>query len=297
MKQVELIIIGAQKAGTTSLNKYLAQHPNIYTHFTQEFPMFASLQDCEKGIENNILQSVQKDNLKNPEKTSFIAKRVGLMYNKDMLLKLKELFPDCKIVVILRNPIERAFSAFKYCRKNGMEPYEKFEDAIFVNDESRFRGNLKFKRNCDYIFRSSYLKPVQNIYGIFPSANIRIYLFEEIINDLNAPLNEMVSSLNLPQFEFDTNTNYNEGTNSKSDFFSKFVASEKSDVLKKILPLEQRMKIKLFLKNLNTDKNKTRRILMQESTRQYLTTIFSNEVKELEKTLNLPIKKYWPEFF
>ena len=107
----------------------------------------------------------------------------------------------------------------------------------------------------------------------------------------------MVSSLNLPQFEFDTNTNYNEGTNSKSDFFSKFVASEKSDVLKKILPLEQRMKIKLFLKNLNTDKNKTRRILMQESTRQYLTTIFSNEVKELEKTLNLPIKKYWPEFF
>lgn len=293
---INLAIIGAQKAGTTSLNKYLAQHPNIYTHFTQEFSMLASPEDFNNGLEKNIQETVQKSILVNPQKNCFVAKRVGVMYNEEMMQKFHEAFPDCKIIIILRNPVDRAFSAFKYCRMSGMEPYKKFEDAIFINDESRFKDK-KFKRNCDYIFRSSYLKPIKNIYKIFPADNVQIYLFEEIIKNLNQPLNEMVGMLNLPQFEFDTNKNYNEGAFAKSETLSKVIAPGNFGILKKIFSAEQRMKLKLFLKKLNAGKGRLKQEKLQPSTREHLINTFKSEVIELEFFLNLPIKKYWSDFF
>ncbi|MEO8710481.1 MAG: sulfotransferase domain-containing protein [Parafilimonas sp.] len=293
---INLAIIGAQKAGTTSLNKYLAQHPNIYTHFTQEFSMLASPEDFNNGLEKNINDTVQKSILENPEKNCFVAKRVGVMYNEEMMQRFYQAFPDCKIIVILRNPVDRAYSAFKYCRMSGMEPYKKFEDAIFINDESRFKDK-KFKRNCDYIFRSSYLKPLKNIYKIFPADNVQIYLFEEIMKNLNQPLNEMVSMLNLPQFEFDTNKNYNEGAVSKSAMLSKTIAPGNFGILKKLFSTEQRMKLKLFLKKLNADKGKPKQEKLQPQTREHLINTFKSEVTELEFFLSLPIKKYWPDFF
>ena len=293
---INLAIIGAQKAGTTSLNKYLAQHPNIYTHFTQEFSMLASTEDFNKGLEKNIQETVQKSILDNFQKNCFVAKRVGVMYNEEMMQKFHKAFPDCKIIVILRNPVDRAFSAFKYCRMSGMEPYKKFEDAIFINDELRFKDK-KFKRNCDYVFRSSYLNPLKNIYKIFPADNVQIYLFEEIIRNLKQPLNEMVSMLNLPQFEFNTNKNYNEGAVSKSAMISKTIAPGNFGRFKKFFSTEQRMKLKLFLKKLNAGKGKPNEEKLQPLTREHLIDTFKSEVIEIEDFLNLPIKKYWPDFF
>ena len=60
------------------------------------------------------------------------------MCNRDLLFKLKEHNPHVKLVIVLRNPIDRAFSAFLYCRSNGIEPYTKFEEAVFLNDPLRF---------------------------------------------------------------------------------------------------------------------------------------------------------------
>lgn len=294
--KIDLVIAGAQKAGTTSLNKYLAQHPNIYTHFTQEFEMFASTDDFDKGLYANLRRDVEKNILKQPGKEKFIAKRVGVMYNAGMMKKIYQSYPDCKIVVILRNPVDRAFSAFKYCRLAGMEPYKRFEDAVYINDPSRF-ANPNFKRNCDYIYRSSYLAPVQNMKMIFPEENIKVYLFEEIVKNLNAPLNEMIDSLRLPAFKFDTNKNYNEGGLSRSDTISNLTAPGRFNFLKKVFTVHQRVKMKSYLKKLNSKKNTSTDNTLQDDTRKYLVNTFRNEVNELEQFLKQPVKKYWPEFF
>ncbi|MBV9961197.1 MAG: sulfotransferase domain-containing protein [Parafilimonas sp.] len=294
--KIDLVIAGAQKAGTTSLNKYLAQHPNIYTHFTQEFGMFASNEDFDKGLQKNIRENVEKQLLIQPGKNVFIAKRVGVMYNKEMMQKIYQSYSDCKMVVILRNPVDRAFSAFNYCRMAGMEPYKKFEDALYINDPARFT-NPNFKRNCDYIYRSNYLAPLQNMQLIFPAENIKVYIFEEIVKNLKAPLNEMVDSLNLPPFEFDTKKNYNEGSASRFDTVSKLTAPGNFNILKKVFTVQQRVKMKEYLKKLNSKKNASAKETLSENTRKYLVGIFRQEVQELEQFLKLPVKRYWPEFF
>src|SRR5688572_6669330 len=120
--KIALMIVGAQKAGTTSLNNSLAQHPKIFTHETLEFGLFRDNEEYNKGLDFFLKNTVSKSDSSNPEKNIFIAKRVGLLHNEEMLLKLHGLNPNVKIVAVLRNPIDRAFSAFWYCRKTGMEP-------------------------------------------------------------------------------------------------------------------------------------------------------------------------------
>ena len=70
-EKISLLIAGAPKAGTTSLNNYLAQHPNIYTHFTTEFNMLADMKDFDMGVDYHISNSVYKNVLNIFDITSF----------------------------------------------------------------------------------------------------------------------------------------------------------------------------------------------------------------------------------
>jgi hypothetical protein len=292
----DLMIIGAQKAGTTSLNTYLSQHPGIYTHYTLEFGLFSSLNDYSKGFDHWFNIAV-KDKRKFSDQNLFLAKTVGLMYKEELLLELRELNPAVKIIVILRNPIERAYSAFWYCKKNGIEPYDNFNDAVFLNDPDRF-SNKAFQQDCDYIGRSSYLSYLKTIFNIFPSENVRVFLFEEMITDLNKYLNEIVLFSGLPGFNFNTSVRYNEGKELKSKFLAKLLAPRKNTVLKNLIPPFYRTKLKQRLKRSNAKKNEAiEKKLIDTKTRDHLREVFSADVDELENFTKLPVRKYWKEFF
>jgi len=296
--EVSLMIVGAQKAGTTSLNNYLAQHPQIFTHQTLEFGLFKDNNSFNKGIDYFLKNTVDKQAILNPDKTTFVAKRVALMYNREMLLRLFESNPKVKIVIILRNPIDRAFSAFWYCKKIGMEPYRTFEQAIYNNDISRFKGNRAWEASCDYIGRSTYLPPIRDIMSIFPEDNVKILLFEEMVKDLKAALNVITSMIHLPPFNFDTSEKYNEGMDVHSGMISKITRPGKSNFIKQLLPLQYRLKLKSFVQGLNESKTLTKeKKQLHPDTRIYLKKIFAPQMKELIDITHLPIKKYWSEFF
>ena len=298
-KKIELMIAGAQKAGTTSLNRYLSQHPKISTHSTIEFGMFANISSYEKGFDYYYKNTVPDDFKDDPEKSIFIAKRVGLMCNQQLLIKLKEHNPNVKVAIVLRNPIERAFSAFLYCRNSGMEPYTEFNDAIYKNDPARFKGNEEIKKNCQYIFRSSYLQHLKNVYAVFPAEQIKVFLFEEMIADLNKTLNDMIGLIGLENYGFDVSMKYNERQVAKSSLLTKLISPGRTKFLKNIISLEQRTKIKQALRGANTEKKvkEVDKKVIDPGTRLYLQEVFKKDMNELEEFTKLPLKQYWPEFF
>lgn len=296
-KKIELMIVGAQKAGTTSLNSYLSQHPDIYTHFTIEFGLFKDLKTWNKGFDYFYKNTVTDTVKLNQNNSVFVAKRVGLMYDPPMMVKLKEHNPNIKITVVLRNPIERAFSAFWYCRNRG-EPYSQFEDAIFINDRTRFKGDKKLEENSDYIGRSSYVQHLKNIYSIFPHENIKLFLFEEMIIDLNKYLNEICKFIDLEPHEFDTSIKYNERAESRSQLLVRILAPGKNAIINNLLPVNLRIKLKQRLKRANLKKEgSTQKTYMKDDTRLHLNNIFKQDMPELEQLTKLPLKKYWQEFF
>lgn len=135
-----LIIGGAPKAGTTSIYKWLAEHPNVCASSLKETRFFldtdyplpsarrfngANLIDYE-----NMFKHCEEDkNLLRVEATP------DYLYSKTAL-RVAELLPNAKIVFILRDPVERMVSWYKYARQRGMiEKNLSFEDYIMVQVE------------------------------------------------------------------------------------------------------------------------------------------------------------------
>lgn len=296
--KIELMIIGAQKAGTTSLNRYLLQHPAISTHNTIEFGMFADEAAFNRGFDYYYQNSVDTIVKNDKSKTHFVAKRVGLMNNKLLMQKLLEHNAAVKVVVVLRHPIARAFSAFQYCRNKGMEPYDNFEDAVYKNDPIRFKGNARIQKNCEYILRSNYLQHLKNVYEIFPAHQVKILLLEQMTGDLNHYLNEMVTWVGLTNYDFDISIRYNEMEATHSVSVAKMLSPGKADFIKNILPLAWRTKIKNVLRGANTKAGQNNiKTELKESTRQYLLQVFKKDICELQTFTKLPLQQYWPDLF
>lgn len=294
MKKIELAIIGAQKAGTSSINLYLSQHPNIFTHNTREFGMFVDEDSFSRGLEfyfNSIVDSSGSNNEK------FVIKHVGLMYDLTMLKNLRDLNPDVKVVCILRNPIDRAFSAFNYGRKMGWEPWDSFESCFEKNENSRFNGNKIAIRSCDYIGRGLYFKNLLDIYSVFPKENVHLFLFEEIINDLNNFLMKITFILNLPSYDFNTKLIYNKKSDVKFRWLSQLLAPGKVGSLKNLIPFKYRMIIRKFIRENNVSKLKNVHSKLDLDTRTKMIPRFIDDVVSLNNATNLDLKKYWPEFF
>ncbi len=137
-KQIKLAIVGAEKAGTTSLFRQLSQATAFVAHQQREIGFFISGFEFDKG-EKYLFDKYYPES----EGKFLLAKDVRLMNNEGGLLRLKKTCPDVKIIIMLREPASRAYSAYQYSKLRGVEVAKTFEDALLVFDKIIFeRGSL-----------------------------------------------------------------------------------------------------------------------------------------------------------
>lgn len=109
----DFMIIGAQKCGTTSLHYYLGQHPKLVGTLPKELHYFD--QEINHGHDLNWYKS----NFFHfsIHKPLFFEATPSYLYDESIAKQVKELFPDIKLIVLLRDPIDRAFSAYSMYKK------------------------------------------------------------------------------------------------------------------------------------------------------------------------------------
>src|SRR5678809_829657 len=116
-RKIDLMIIGAQKAGTTSLQNYLNEHPEILGHPQIEFGYFKDDKTYENGYEKEFARHFTSGSVNTAK--AVIAKNTG-MYDSDKALeRLQQHNPDCKLVFIVREPVSRAYSSYSMEKFNG----------------------------------------------------------------------------------------------------------------------------------------------------------------------------------
>ena len=203
------IIIGAMKAATTSAYTYLLQHPDVFMTKVKE-PLFFNNYKQEndyfikgrKGVKNRTLQEYKSlfDNVKN-EKAIGEASPAYIL-NEMAPNLIKELIPDVKIVAILRQPIDRAYSNFLHAKRDKREPIDDFETA-FEKEEERIKNNwspLYYYKSQGYYFHL-----LSRYYAIFNNANIKVLLFDDFIKNPIACTQEIYKFLEVnPAFIPDT---------------------------------------------------------------------------------------------
>lgn len=247
-KRPSFLIIGSQKCGTTSLYNYLTKHPQILKARIKEIHFFnmnynMSLKYYKSFFPLNINKNfitgeATPDYLDYP----FAAKRCH------------DFLPNVKLIVVLRNPIDRAFSHFNFVQKyNSGEQKITFEKAI---NKEGVRMDLAFKNmnkdgynsardisNFGYVYKGKYVLHIKEWLKYYNLDNIYFVDFEELKNNPKIVTQNIYSFLNID---------------------NQFVNSN-------------------FPKKNKTEYNNT----MKAETRLLLKQIYSNYNLELEKLINM----------
>ena len=220
------IIIGAQRCGTTSLFNYIIQHPSVKKPLYKEIHFF----DNYYGVYNlgvgwyrghfpfNIFSHL-KTNTQNPR---FITGEATPYYMFHPLcpLRIKEALPDVKLIAILRNPVERAYSHYQHSVREGYETMS-FKEAL-EKETARLKSEREkilsipdyysFNHNrYSYLSRGIYINQLQNWRKYFPKEQILILRSEDLFYDLSTIYNRLLEFIGLSQYALKRQINYNVG--------------------------------------------------------------------------------------
>jgi hypothetical protein len=227
LHKISLMIAGAQKAGTTSLKNYLGQHPEIQTHHHKELAYFVDDQAFSEGY------SAAEHKYFTPLKPNalLLAKSAGLYINGKAISRLRDHNPDCKLVMLLRNPVERTYSSFLMERNYGAinEPFDIILDIIRAADPMDWRYEF-------FIGMSLYCKQIQLIHQYFPKENVRLIKYEDFSSDPQAVCSDLFQWMNVqPGFKTNTSVKHNVTTVTRSQTYGKLLLK----VLKNSSPLKK----------------------------------------------------------
>lgn len=212
---IDLFIAGAQKAGTTSLKHYLGQHPQVHTHYQKEFAYFVDRSEYSKGYK----YALKKYFYPIPKGAKLIAKSAGLYIHEPALKSLKEQNPDCKLALILRNPVERTYSSYLMEKNYGAinEAFEIIIEIIEKADPNDWRYEF-------FIGMSLYSKKLELIYRYFPKEQVRIIRFEELTENPQGVCRDIFRWMNVDdQFVPDTSVRHNVTTVTRSRTYGKLL--------------------------------------------------------------------------
>lgn len=186
----KFLIIGTQKGGTTSLYDYMIQHPSILPVERKEIHYYDF--NPTKGIAWYMSFFPKKR-----EGQDFTCGEAtpSYIYLKDIPAKVKKDFPDIKLILLLRNPIERALSHYSMIKYRELEKLS-FEEAIEV-EQQRINGNLHSKLNFSYLDQGLYYKHLANWIKYFPKEQILILESEQFFKHPEEITNQVFKFLGL----------------------------------------------------------------------------------------------------
>lgn len=177
------LIIGAPKAGTTTLFDYLADHPQAYGPPLKELYFFSV--GWEKGVE-----WYRRQFRKAGRALAVGEATPTYLYREDALLRMRELVPDVKLVAILREPVDRAYSDYWYMVQLGEK--RSFEEAI----RQEMAGE-SLERRVGYLEAGRYVHHLRRVAELFPRENLLVLLMDDLRSDPDATYSALCEHLGI----------------------------------------------------------------------------------------------------
>jgi len=282
------IVVGTAKAGTSFILKYLRQHPDLFIPNSNELYFHSKLKNFLGPFDKNIKFKQKrnfKEYLKNFEagKNKKIIGEIATEYlysYKNSIKSIKHnIGKDVKIVIILRNPVERTFSHYRHCVSKFQEPLN-FWDSI--NAQS-IRNKKKWRWVYQYTEVSKYFEQVKAFKKNFNDVHIIIY--EKLDKKPKTTINSLYKFLGVRKIHFQ---NLNDRINVKFLTKNKFIT-----LFLNFLKIFEK---KIFKKNKISDMMQNRLAtnikLPIKDKKKLFKTFFNKDVEKLEKFLKLNLS-HW----
>ena len=282
------LIIGTQKAGTSALNYYLKEHPQIYMSGVKEPGFFdfegQEVNFCGPGDREAYRLAIAdlptyqglfreaRDEIAIGEATTWY------LQSETAPERIKHYLPDVKLIVILRNPVERAFSAYVHALRDNVEPIADFAEALAAESS-------RIKDNWGYLWRYQqmgfYAQQLQRYYQYFKREQIKIYLYEEFNLNPQIVLQDIYQFLNIDDtFTPEVFARHNISGIAKNQSLDRFLYQRNNPIknfAKPLIPQKMRRRLVNHLRIKNRVKPK-----LPPAIATQLKSIFRQDIQQLE---------------
>ena len=282
-----LLIVGAAKSGTTSLHNYLNQHPDIFMSSHKEPHFLINKEIGEKRIPNGIANMEDYSQLfkgYSHKKYRGESSVMYLSFPEFTVRNIKKyLSEDIKIIIMLRNPAERAYSGYQHVKRYNVMENLSFEDALKCTGK-RYDNTHDMTPASRYLELGLYYEQVKVFSESFK--NIHIIIYDDYKINFKVELDKVFSFLGVDTIKINDEKKHMVGGWEWKSKWIKFLIVKKNPiktVLKFILPFKNLRKgIRVYLQKGNTKKVKR----MNPVTELWLKAYYKNDVERLSHFLN-----------
>lgn len=288
-----IFIAGAAKAGTTALYYLLNQHPEICFPVVKE-PNYFSNRDSDQDIVKPGAGPGDRSTTWTDSPDAYhrlyhcdenhryrLDASVSYLYSTRAAYYISKYDPDAKILIVLRNPADRAWSHYKHLIRDGRESLS-FEEAL-SREEERIESGWEFSWHLKQM--GLYSRQVQRYFDFFGRDQVQVFLFEDLQTNLEQVIITAADFLQLSDFVYQFHQNkHNASGVSRSRALAGVVnriVRYKSTINRVIPPAATHRLMQLF-RSVNTKRSE---LTFREETRQSLISFFEDDIKKTEQLI------------
>ena len=293
-------IVGAARAGTTSLHQYLRQHPEIYMAPNKEPHYFAANQfplRFQGPGDDSLNREIIRDEDQYSQLFANISgkKAIGeasvfyLCFN-GTAERIAHAVPAAKIIIILREPVARAYSAYMYLLRDGRETVG-FEESLQLEEE---RKQKDYEPMWWYKELSLYYKQVKCYLDVFGTEQVKVLWYDELFTNPKTVLRELFIFLGVQDdVSIDTSLHHNTSGVPTSPWLYTLI----DNFINNPRPLEKRLKSLVpsqlrAIWGAKTLEKIVKSVPIDSQIHAQLKEYFSEDIKKLEDLLHIDLSPW-----
>jgi len=288
------LVIGAAKSGTEALCAYLGQHPDVFMCPQREPNFFEAEGRPEipyRGPGDAAWLGPQMWTASLDEYQALFAgadhqRALGegtasYLYCNDVPARIHRHLPHARLIAILRNPVDRAYSAYSMMRGNGRESLGRFVDALAAEDQRRADG---WEPIWHYARMGFYAEQLRRYDDLFAPDQLRVVLYDDFEERPDEVLSELFQYLGVDDaFVPDTSRRHNVSLVPRSSALHRLTVGRFAPrrAVKAVVPTRVRARLRRHVQ----EQNLVRPTPLDPALRAQLVETFRPDILELQTRL------------
>ncbi|MDX1501694.1 MAG: sulfotransferase [Thermoanaerobaculia bacterium] len=296
IRRPDFLLIGAAKSGTTALYRQLGQHPAVFLPHLKEANFFGlpahgarfhGPNDDEGINRRSIVDAREYSSLFRPAADAVAVGEASTLYlcSERAARRIWEFDPGMRILAVLRDPVERAFSAYRHLVRDGHETLP-FEEAL---DREAERLSAGWSHIWHYAGAGFYAGQLRRYYELFPRQQILVLTYDEYVDRPDRCLHRIFEFLGVdPSFVPDLGRRYNVSGAPRSTLLHRLAVrpSLLKRTLRPLLPRSVRASILRVAHGWNI---RARPVEIPPRARRRLSALYRTEIRDLEELTGLEL--------
>ena len=299
MSIVNTFIVGMPKAGTTSLHRYLSEHPNTCMADDKE-PHYFSVDLLNEGAAFHGFPKYTRYPTADAYHALFSNRRdatvvgessVFYLYSKQAAQEIYTYNPAAKIIIMLREPVAFLYSLHSQGLYSGNETEADFGKALILEsirkEGKQIPPTVHFPSRLFYREQLKLAEQVKRFVAVFPKSQIKVIVFDDFKADTESEVRGVLQFLELDVKHMPNLVNHNTNTAMRSKILARIIQDPSHPVTsmaKKLLPKPLWKQGKVLLKKINTDNSP--RVPLDATVKKQLRSEAAVHVKALQTFLH-----------